>query len=275
MTPAISAHEMLPRGRHRLAFVGLATIFFMLALAGLAYACVPWGGNFEAQPVPNNPATAPETDPDHNVHGNPEAVMEWCDSSQGIEPAQIMPSGGTTDPDIKITMHDRESSCTQTGKVVDTTHFVSAVNSGFSQLAPSNLVGGSSFSSTSVDDTDRDRDCMTRLSTQQPDLPAGNFFYIDNMSWNPVQKDHDPSTTPNDFFIDDISLNSNSGVGGLAPSNGNVSPGSDVDAHVPWDSVAGVCLTSTDTSGGHDVEGIMIPVEILDYRNEPGPGTGS
>jgi hypothetical protein len=254
MTSQMSIRELLAHVHPRLGFVGLATAFFMVGLAGFAYACVPWGGTWTVDHAGSTAAN--EQSLGNSVGGNFDFVMKWCDSSQPVQPAAVAPSDGPTDPDLKITLEKANSSCASTD-IGDAPHLVSAVNSGYSELTFANLIGGSSFDETAVTNNDRDRDCMTQVSTQQPNAPTGNLFYVDRMSWIP-----DPGES---FVIDDISLDSDSGYGGLVPSE-----------DMPWNSVAGVCVTAQDTTPGHsNPEGIMLPVKILDYNEVSVPGSNA
>jgi hypothetical protein len=265
MTPATSAHRLPSRGRHRLALVGLATVFFIVALAGVAYACLPWGGKWEAYPVDNVQPNERGSDRVEGKFG--QEVMRWCTSSENVTPAKIKPSNGVNDTDVRLEIFNTSTDCDQPGTLEGGNYLVTAVNSAFSELALRNAIpmNGDSFDRNSVGDTDRHRDCMTRTSLFSPNAP-NSLFYLDNQTWDPTRE----ST----FDIADISLNSGSGVGGLVPSNGPLKPSNDGPKdHVPWNSVAGICV-SRDVPTGHEApEGIMLPVEILPYDEGSVPGS--
>lgn len=252
MTQARSL-RMLFTGKHqRTAIVGAATAFFVVALAGLASACVPWGGEFEAKPTGSNSSDSgePAQRASSHVHGDyGSSVMEWCGKSdQDYDSAIIQPSGNTSEPDIEIVNHSLLSSCDSEGdELRDDNYYVTAVNSGFNSLT----ADGDGFSRDEVDDGDRDNDCMFRPSLQGPNTnsPKGGVGYLDDFVWNP--------TNDSTFVIDDITVNSGSGTGGLVASSDH-----------PGTSVAGICITASNpnTAAGHQApEGIMIPVHINNY----------
>lgn len=241
--------RILFTGRHqRIAIVGATSAFFVVALAGLAAACVPWGGETAVEPAGNITSEEQASDDVHGDYGA--GAMQWCSAGSESEPydrAKIKPSGDANDADLKINVKSRESNCDSgdpDAELEPGTYYVTAVNSAFSEVT-----GGSSFDKTSVTDDDVHNDCMFRPDSEDLN-PISPFygFYIDTQTWG-------LNSVPGTFTVADITADHGnfSAVGGLRPSS-----------DYPWTSVAGVCITASEP-GHKGAEGIMVPVEILDF----------
>lgn len=244
--------------RHTRAVIVLfAAAAFMVLLAGIAWACVPYHGEVSVYPVNQGEQAVnhfAQGEQAVTVHGGNGQIidgerftgMRWCtgdgDEAEPYEAGAIRPSSDS--PDLKLVVEDRTSGCVGESEALPTgEYFVAVNNNGFSE---DNADFGEQveFDKNAVTGLAYDEGCFWHAGEDQDEQ---DFDYVHP---EPLMVHEDGGS----LMIDDLT--------GVMPSS-----------ETGKDSVAAICILEDDTFRSN-----IVPFEILSedsHSRSNGRGNGS